>query len=516
MNTYNQNLQLRVCGIKDEIPWLPGFILDLLEYLRCMESLEPAASEEEVLCEQCPVCLFETSSTSTSSSKSSKTSSDTEEDGADFEWVRNIEDSAFVNLLLETIDVDESYKSRVTVFHRTEGAYNHVVILALDSQVRYVIKVPATGNEDEWHESDARQLRSEALLIKYIGMKTKVPVPEIFSWDDSSENCIGAPYILMSALKGMPSHLFWMGKTPNGGLDDLNMDTPSPETGKKRRNFLKNLAYTMAELRTLEFDKIGMVHFDQDPSEENAVPPTVESFCVNNKDTPLVAYSSTSEFFDARLADLLENIHKTAQEDDNELLNNLNYGTFSLYRFMCDSFARSVKQGNEKESFVLAHNDLDFQNIWCNDQGEITGIIDWEDTLTAPRSVGFAALPLFLRTDWTNNYDMDDAWHMPWTLDPYRKFYAQCMHEALNQDGNKPCGDAKYTLKSTLLCWAYDTVKRHERDNGDFIDRLFKEIPNLRAVEPMKFLGRLGDERGFGTAEMMLPREFDALFALKA
>jgi Ser/Thr protein kinase RdoA (MazF antagonist) len=44
-------------------------------------------------------------------------------------------------------------------------------------------------------------------------------------------------------------------------------------------------------------------------------------------------------------------------------------------------------------AFSLGHPDFNYQNIFINDEGEITGIIDWDGIRALPRALGFARYP---------------------------------------------------------------------------------------------------------------------------
>jgi hypothetical protein len=98
---------------------------------------------------------------------------------------------------------------------------------------------------------------------------------------------------------------------------------------------------------------------------------------------------------------------------------------------------------SKKETFTLRHNDLDLQNNLVDDEGNITGIIDWDGCLTLPRCIGSAAVPKFLRADWFPHRNLDRSPHMTWKLRAYRTQYASYLKDC-------GCQDAEYTEKSAL------------------------------------------------------------------
>jgi hypothetical protein len=98
---------------------------------------------------------------------------------------------------------------------------------------------------------------------------------------------------------------------------------------------------------------------------------------------------------------------------------------------------------DESPSFVLNHCDLDFQNILVDDDGNATGIVDWELCTAVPRAVGYTSLPLFLRKDWLPKYTVQKSPHMLWSFERYREHYTDAIMEA-------GCPDARYTRNSGI------------------------------------------------------------------
>ncbi|KAF1939010.1 hypothetical protein EJ02DRAFT_436698 [Clathrospora elynae] len=140
---------------------------------------------------------------------------------------------------------------------------------------------------------------------------------------------------------------------------------------------------------------------------------------------------------------------------------------------------------DEEETFVLRHTDFDLQNILVDKDGNVAGIIDWDNCLAVPRYIGYASLPDLLRRDWKNDYSLTDAPHMPsWQMQKYAQFYANAMAET-------GCSDVKYTRRSAV----YRTIAEdlHQGDPKDVIAKMFAHIPGLRMTWMEEFQ-RLLDE----------------------
>ncbi|KAF2677544.1 hypothetical protein K458DRAFT_409564 [Lentithecium fluviatile CBS 122367] len=293
--------------------------------------------------------------------------------------------------------------------------------------------------------------------MKYIRQKTDIPVPKIHGWDPSLANVLGAPYVIMDAVGGKPAWALWCAR------DELP-EKPSFETYMARYRFLRNLDPVMAELRKLSFDKIGQLQFEHDPDTEDSPPPTVGHYF---------------EYY----TDRMHLQERTIAARDGELIGAHLRGGFIFSDLICGSI---LGVENTDESFLLTHPDLGCQDIWVDSDGNITGIIDWED--------------------WDREYKLEKSYHTPWALDQYREIYTQAMKKALEPFND----DWRFTTQSGLYCAATEAVTYGGL--GAFISRLFKEITPLRAVDEDKFLKKLGGERGWLCAEEMLVHELEKLF----
>jgi hypothetical protein len=433
-------------------------------------------------------------------------------DRRDNKTIEAIDDSAFKNLLLHHLDPEGKLNVSICqIEERDGGTWHHVAILSAEGHGRFVIKVPFTGTAEWWQEGDAYNLRSEAQTMNYIRRNTSVPVPEVIAYDDSLNNPISAPYILMRAVEGRLATHAWYGRTPNGQLDKPNADNPSPATNQQRKRFLKSLAYTMAELRHLEFDKIGMLNFDGN-ADVPEVGPWFEDMQDSQQLKEIPAYKSSKEFYQSKIDYVKEKFELALELDDH------GYGILELLSIVFEKspFSSSKKTiSDTHETFVLAHNDLDLQNIYVDDDFNIVGIIDWDLTVTAPRCVGYSSLPVFLREDWEPEYGLETARHMPWSLVDYRKIYAEYVMQATASPNG--LGDGKYTAKSHMYYAAY-SVGTYSKAVEYFAPRICNELAHLRALNVHTFLENFGNEdwAGADRARIMLKKGLAMLFSVES
>jgi Phosphotransferase enzyme family len=117
---------------------------------------------------------------------------------------------------------------------------------------------------------------------------------------------------------------------------------------------------------------------------------------------------------------------------------------------MIECLPPSLKAVSEsRETFVLAHLDLSLQNILVQEDGTVTGIIDWDNVHTVPRCVGYARYPSWITRDWDpvlHGYGDPNARfeNSPEELERYRQHYSSAMRAF------RPEKCLDYTTKSHL------------------------------------------------------------------
>ncbi|RAR03462.1 serine threonine protein kinase protein [Stemphylium lycopersici] len=444
---------------------------------------------------------------SAGSSKKSHTTSNTSDSSddvglcrADWKPLKELPHLNFLSILsqhvggsIETADADYRF------VNESQGGYNYVRIYELltgPSAGRYVIKAPSVGTAARRQEKDAYMLRSEFGTIKLIRERTDCPVPDVIAYSDSLENDLGAPFILMKACSGRLAVEVWHDADDTNRWNAEDIDIPSAALYSKRTRILRSLAHAMAELQKLVFDKIGVLDFDNINTDGSpnvgpgwlwSVPLdfTEEDLLTDKPHFELPVHDSSSSFFVNRL---LKEWPYNALDGGRVMVIHHLMDTF----FRSEPFAKSVKPGDIKETFVLHHDDLNLQNIFCDPEtGELTGIIDWERASTAPHCLGYASLPIFLTLDWYPEYSVyNDEVHNPFALTQYRKIYAEAMIEATGEED-----DGKYTHKSAMYQAAHAALYGSNlgRSIPDFVRKMLYEIPELNRVDMNVYLTWLGE-----------------------
>ncbi|KAF2428067.1 hypothetical protein EJ08DRAFT_575579, partial [Tothia fuscella] len=308
------------------------------------------------------------------------------------------------------------------------GAYHAVYIIQSRSGTKTCLKIPAAGQQEIWSDEHAKNLRSEALTMRLIQQKTKVPVPTLIAYDTSFGNEIGAPFILET---------FAAGRKLGSLLRDWSISgCYSEKIGVVYQSF----AHAMAELSRLKFNQVGMLDFLTDEGEPSIAP-------------QLVPYC----YFSSRL-----------QLIEGKEWEGFREGVFKLLEACVSCVPSFVDASGTDEVFSLVHPDLDVQNILCEDDGNITGIIDWEGVHTAPIYIGHASTPFWLREDWNPGYQWPygDELYAPDDLIKGRKLYSAALQKALNKDDQWQYPEKSVML--TALLYAISTTNTVARC-GEFI-----------------------------------------------
>ncbi|KAE9976891.1 hypothetical protein EG328_002351 [Venturia inaequalis] len=369
--------------------------------------------------------------------------------------------------------VGDQFGDRCWIKEQHAGSYNRVYIIMFDNGTKgdgsdcskVALKVPAAGWAPRWSPGDAVYLRSEALTLRYIhqqGGDDFSFVPKMIAYDTTFENEINAPYILMTHLEGRPAHKVW-GFSED---EDIESRKRSPHDDHIRSNLLSSLASAMVKLKRIEFKAIGLPDYLDDEcsgphirsefaystlivegdrfEEENFVPHQRREW------TEIPKFSSTSRFFEYWIKKAMG-----GPSDKGRFLELLHKEIPASRRVFADS--------SQPETFSLSHNDLNLQNILCDDLGCVTGIVDWEGCTARPHHLGWAALPLWLRADWERDYNwpFNKFSLSPFMIQDYRDEYI--MHlTAEAPEPNKREGS--YPAMSYLTCSLYEACRF---PNGD-------------------------------------------------
>lgn len=303
---------------------------------------------------------------------------------------------------------------------RISGSFNIVHVVELEN-IKLVIRVPATGWGSGMTPTAARAMESQVATMRLIRNKTRIPVPEIYALDTTDNNEIGAPYLCMSFIPGKPVSEVW--------FDDL--DTLARE--ELRLRILASLSRTMAQFSCLAFDKMGSIM--NDGSGSTIIGPLYDWHEKENGGLQV----AVSGPFDSISAFSHEN---SIPSSDKNVWDKAEAKVMEVIMGLLPTL-------DSPPGFVLCLPDFDSQNVLVNDEGDVTGLIDWDLAHAMPRSVGYARYPGWITRDWDPLMygwpKMAESEDSPETLERYRAYYNTELGKALKWQG-----DWKFTERSHI------------------------------------------------------------------
>jgi aminoglycoside phosphotransferase (APT) family kinase protein len=344
-------------------------------------------------------------------------------------------------------------------------------VLDFNDGIKWVLRLPLK-------DPGSRRLQSEIMTMHFIRKYTTIPIPDIISFDSTTENEIASPYTIMQFNDGTPVCQIWW---------DESGPTPLEE---RRHRILDTVASAMSQLTQFKFNKIGCLEFEGDTRSHLVSSPKIGPLNIEQEEEIRqqeaehngAIFKSVGPFDSSReyLTSLLD-----AQiiEDDSFAI-----GMNRLLRMMVESLplsssiveslplSRSIVESlplsrsmTENESFVLTHPDFGGQNFLVAEDGTLTAIIDWDNVQTVPQWIGCRSYPAWLTRDWDPlmyGYPEAERENSPEELDAYRKYYAGRMASL---------GSAQFTTKSHIYEAIYNASSSPACADS-IIDKIFHHL----------------------------------------
>ncbi|KAJ5382181.1 Aminoglycoside phosphotransferase [Penicillium concentricum] len=286
--------------------------------------------------------------------------------------------------------------------------------------VSWLLKFPAIGAPDQFDEDDAENIRSEALTMMMLRRETTIPIPEVFSYNNTCENKLKVPFILMEFIDALPLMDVWHDR-----------ESPKEVVQARRTRCLQDIAAAYVQLGKYTFNESQLLRFDDQDRLIGVAPVKKDPF------------PGLREFYTSHL-DRWEEKHDE-------------YGRayLKLLRMFVDWIPKSIGE----ESFVLSHPGPNIFNFLVSEDGSVRAILDWDGAQAVPPSLGNETYPSWLMRDWCPpvyiwSEEMEQGingencvWEdSPDMLEFYRNVYAQCIANLLPESEN-----TKLTRNSLLF-----------------------------------------------------------------
>ena len=255
------------------------------------------------------------------------------------------------------------------------GAYNVVFILEFSDGIKWIARISIM----EWTPTLQDRLRRDIISMQFVQSKTSLPIPEVHAFSCDCDNLLGRPYVLLSHVEGKQLSELWF--------------DPEWFTESHRHTVFRSLAQIMSTLATLEFPQIGQL--DRDPNTQDffvgpIFPSADEIKSGSTSDHRRGPYTSVHVY----LIDAI--IRELSSEDRTTVLADL-----SLLKTFAATLPDLTLDG---PPFVLSFPDYGYQNILVDQEGNVTGLIDWDGLTIGPRQSGFARYPSWITRDWDPLY----------------------------------------------------------------------------------------------------------------
>ncbi|KAJ7102585.1 kinase-like domain-containing protein [Mycena belliarum] len=252
------------------------------------------------------------------------------------------------------------------------GAFNVVYFLKFSDGVRWVARIPIAP----WSEALSKRMSLDRVSLDFIGTNTTIPVPKIIDCQTTEDNALGRPYTLTTFLPGTQLAKLWF--------------DPTWFTDQHRATVFQSLATLMSQLSAHEFPSIGQLNFDETHGVHFIGPFYPSSDSISDGETSPESicgpYQSTHVCLLSKIARQVDAAQGTTVISELHLLR---------------TFAGMLPDpALDGAPFFLSHPDFGYQNILVDAEGNVTGIIDWDDAVVGPRQSAFARYPSWITRDW--------------------------------------------------------------------------------------------------------------------
>ncbi|KAH6894197.1 hypothetical protein B0T10DRAFT_558352 [Thelonectria olida] len=269
------------------------------------------------------------------------------------------------------------------------GSYNIIYPIDFSDGIRWLVKVPINGTENKWDKLSAVAMTAEVNTMRLLKRETTTPLPEVFDFSATTDNPLNCPYMFISFIDGIPLQKVWYAKAKN--------DAEYMAIQTRRMTALEGIAKAMVQLDQYTSEVAGSPLFNADGSLSGVGPArTIDLDALLDRwyvkgdpsDDPIYAEhqvcGDVKEWYE-----FIPDLHPREVKYPK--------GIVQLLRWMINWLPEPMGFDHR---CVLAHPDLDMQNIIVNENGELQGIIDWDGVCMVPRSMGNRSYPKWLTQDW--------------------------------------------------------------------------------------------------------------------
>ncbi|PYH34767.1 RNase H domain-containing protein [Aspergillus neoniger CBS 115656] len=284
--------------------------------------------------------------------------------------------------------------------HPASGSFNWAIFILFRDGVQWVFRSPHPRTFMPL-DIGMKLLASKAATLRYLKTHSDIPVPEVYDYCASSDNDIKVPFILMSQAPGWPLSKVWI--LPKKGKVITQLDGVTWKLSQLRLDRIDSLYEDDGAFKIEEcLWRCYMLH---------------ERFLLEGRRGP---FATNAEFYDSLVSlfsDQAECLRLSHHCFVAPVPSREDYQSDKQYRQAVDLWNDFVTVGNKIDSadnrldyivagdalrdivrkfelpssnpgtFPLCHADLSVNNIYVDDDYNITCIIDWAFTSCVPDSM---------------------------------------------------------------------------------------------------------------------------------
>ncbi|KAM7200707.1 Protein kinase-like domain containing protein [Naviculisporaceae sp. PSN 640] len=346
--------------------------------------------------------------------------------------------------------LDLAPEDACTVTFHASGSFNRVYLVKYEkgkmaSQCIMRIALPVEpGNKTE----------CEVTTMRFVSEHTSIPVPRVIAFNDDDDNEIGFEWILMEFLPGTSLYKRW---------HKISLEQKAYVT--------EQIATFHSQLFQLEFKGVGTLR----PRSKGTKGPkpgalvALDYFRGDHFDyeVPRGPFRTSHDWVKSKLQ--VQEIDQTKGSQNNideEMRDDAKYRLLAVkeLKWLLPKVLAEVMHPTERT--VLWHDDLHEQNILIDDNGKVTGILDWELAFAAPIWLA-TKFPSFLRGHVREQRPDSGSRHGASykSDDPYWEKV---------EDHEKTQLRKVYVSKMATLWPEYSTLARHSELKNDLVDAVIK------------------------------------------
>lgn len=343
---------------------------------------------------------------------------------------------------------------------RAVGGCGVALTIIFDDGIEWIVKVPKEANDDDKEDIFLMSEYAALLILQGFG---DIPTPKVYGFCFDRKNPAKTPYFFMDKVPGKSLIEAILGGMGREQVHETIRQLAQIKKILHQHPFKDIGSFTIIDNETLEWG------IDSQCTKWNYVDSRKHYRCRQGP------YESTLEYYASQL-----HISWSNFQDDFVLRDE---GETILERWKIHSFLVSILLSYIKpddNTFYITHSDLSAANIFVDEGGNITGLIDWGFTSTLPFQSA-EQYPFLLMREYEERFSImtEEIYEDPIAeLREWREIYAR------EFDGDSRMEDYLKTIDATI---AFESILRDE--NNATLENLIENFKFLQSPSALDNIG---------------------------